>query len=60
MKGLKDDKFNYHTHQDDYTSIGLPQVDANHNMRKLVKTGAIDQNEAFDLEKDCLTSIIFL
>ena len=58
MKGLKDDKFNYHTHQDDYTSIGLPQVDANHNMRKLVKTGAIDQNEAFDLEKDCLNAVV--
>jgi len=58
MKGLKDDKFNYHTHGEDYTSIGLPQVDANNQMRQLVKMGVIDQNQAFDLEKECLSAVI--
>lgn len=58
MKGLKDDKANYHTHGEDYTSIGLPQVDANNNMRQLVKSGTIDQNQAFDLESECLSAVI--
>jgi hypothetical protein len=58
MKGLKDDKFNYHTHGHDYTSIGVPQVDANNTMRGLVAAGVIDQNEAFDLEKECLEAVI--
>lgn len=57
MKGLKDDKKNYHTETEDYTAIGVPQVDANHNMRRLVASGAIDQNEAFKLEKKCLESL---
>ncbi|MDN3652333.1 tRNA-guanine transglycosylase DpdA [Thalassotalea ponticola] len=58
MKGLKDDKKNYHTSTEDYTAIGVPQVDANNNMRKLVASGAINQNEAFKLEKACLESLI--
>jgi len=58
MKGLKDDKLNYHTHGEDYTSIGLPQVDANNTMRNLVKKGIIDQNKAIDLERECLNAVI--
>lgn len=58
MRGLKDDKKNYHTATEDYTAIGVPQVDANNNMRKLVASGSINQNEAFKLEKACLESLI--
>lgn len=58
MQGIKDDKDNYHTPNGNYTSIGLPQVDANNTMRKLVASGAIDQNQAFDLERECLDAVI--
>lgn len=58
MRGLKDDKKNYYTFNEDYTAIGVPQVDGNNNMRKLVASGAIDQNHAFELEKQCMKSLI--
>lgn len=58
MQGLKDDKFNYHTHGDNYTSISVPQVEANNSMRKLVASGAIDHDEARRLEKACLEALI--
>ena len=58
MRGLKDDKKNYHTFNEDYTAIGVPQVDANNNMRKLVASGMIDQNHAYELEKQCMKNLI--
>lgn len=58
MQGIKDEKDNYHTRSGNYTSIGLPQVDANNTMRKLVASGSIDQNEAFKLERECLDAVI--
>ncbi|MCG9698005.1 tRNA-guanine transglycosylase DpdA [Shewanella sp. Isolate11] len=58
MQGLKDDKFNYHTHADDYTSISVPQVEANNSMRKLVSSGTVDHDEAKRLEKACLKALI--
>jgi hypothetical protein len=58
MQGLKDDKFNYHTHGDDYTSISVPQVEANNSMRKLVASGAVDHDEAKRLERACLQALI--
>lgn len=58
MQGIKDDKDNYHTQNGNYTSIGVPQVDANNTMRKLVASGTIDQNKAFDLERECLNAVI--
>lgn len=58
MQGIKDDKDNYHTRNGNYTSIGVPQVDANNTMRKLVASGSIDQNEAFDLERECMNAVI--
>ncbi|GGB75532.1 tRNA-guanine transglycosylase DpdA [Shewanella inventionis] len=58
MQGLKDDKFNYHTHTDNYTSISVPQVEANNAMRKLVSSGAIDHDEAKRLEKASLQALI--
>ena len=58
MQGLKADKFNYHTLGDSYTSISVPQVEANNTMRRLVASGKIDQNIAKRLEKECLTALI--
>lgn len=58
MQGLKDDKFNYHTHGDNYTSISVPQVEANNSMRKLVASGTVDHDEAKRLEKACLQALI--
>jgi hypothetical protein len=58
MQGLKDDKFNYHTHGDDFTSISVPQVEANNSMRKLVASGVVDHDEAKRLEKACLQGLI--
>lgn len=57
MQGLKDEKFNYHTPTHKYTSIAVPQVDANNTMRKLVASGTVSQEEAFKLEKQCLDLI---
>jgi hypothetical protein len=58
MKGMKDDKKNYHTLGKNYTAIGVPQVDANNNMRKLIASGTIDLNKAIELEKKCLQALI--
>ncbi|MCF4010627.1 tRNA-guanine transglycosylase DpdA [Rheinheimera sp. UJ63] len=58
MQGLKDDKFNYHLPEHKYTSIAIPQVDGNNTMRKLIASGAIDQDLAIKLERICLDLII--
>jgi len=58
MQGLKDDKFNYHMSDHKYTSIAVPQVDANNTMRKLVAKGQVNQEQAIKLERACLECII--
>lgn len=58
MQGLKDDKFNYHLPNHKYTSIAIPQVDANNTMRKLVASGVVNQDDALKLEKICLDLVI--
>lgn len=59
MMGLKDDKLNYHTlTSDNYTSIGVPQVESNPSLRKMVSSGQVDQNEALILEKESLSQLI--
>ena len=59
MKGLKDDKLNYHTlSHENYTSIGVPQVEANFSLKKMVSSGKVDQNKALILEKECLRLLI--
>jgi hypothetical protein len=59
MKGLKDEKYNYHTPDSDgYTSIGIPQVGGNLAMKRLVSSGKVDQNYALLLEQECLNNVI--
>ena len=48
------DKGNYHTLDDRYTAIRVPQVDGNHKLRKRVEAGEIDQTAARRLERLCL------
>lgn len=59
MKGLKDDKLNYDTLRNGYyTSIGVPQVEANLSLKKMVASGKVDQNVALLLENKCLNQLI--
>ncbi len=59
MKGLKDEKLNYHTlTHENYTSIGVPQVELNPSLKKMVSSGKVDQNAAIILEKECLSLLI--
>jgi len=59
MKGLKDDKLNYDTLTNGYyTSISVPQVEANISLKKMVASGKADQNSALLLESKCLSQLI--
>ena len=53
-QAFKDMKDNYYAPDRTYTAIRVPQVEANPQLVRLIKSGKVDQAEAQRLEKSCL------
>lgn len=53
-QAFMDDKDNYYGQDRTYRAIRVPQVDANPTLRRLIRRGEVDQQDAHNLEKRCL------
>lgn len=57
-KAFKDDKHNYYTLHGTYSAIRVPQVDANPELLRRIVAGRIRQEQARDLEQQCLSTLV--
>ncbi len=57
-KAFKDDKHNYYTLQGTYSAIRVPQVDANPELLRRIVAGQVRQEEARELEQQCLETLV--
>ena len=53
-QAFMDETDNYWTVGNRFTAIRVPQVDASPTLKRKIKAGLIDQNEALIMEKNCL------
>lgn len=53
-RAFKDDVKNYWTIDAEYTAVRVPPVDGNPKVKRLVSSGALDQNTALLAERRCL------
>lgn len=56
-RAFKDDTKNYWTLDTEYTAVRVPPVDGNAKVKRLVASGALDQNQAIESEQRCLTRL---
>ena len=56
-KAFKDDKHNYYTLHGTYSAIRVPQVDANPELLRRIVAGQVRQEEARELEQQCLATL---
>ncbi len=56
-QAFKDDKNNYHTLDQNYTAVRVPQVDGNPKLKALIKAGQMSQKEAVLRERECLRAL---
>jgi len=57
-KAFKDDKHNYYTLHETYSAIRVPQVDANPELLRRIVAGQVRQEEARELEQECLETLV--
>ena len=57
LQAFKDAKNNYHTLDGAYSAIRVPQVEGSPKLRRLIRSGKVNQEEAKRLEKLCLDSL---
>jgi len=57
-KAFKDDKHNYYTLHGTYSAIRVPQVDANPELLRRIVAGQVRQEQARDLEQQCLSTLV--
>lgn len=53
-QAFMDDRKNYHTGDDAYVAIRVPQVDGNARLKRRILAGEVNQSEAMRLEQECL------
>jgi len=53
-QAFKDDKDNYHTPEQTYTALRVPQVDGNPKLKARIQAGRVVQREAAEREQACL------
>ena len=53
-QAFKDDTNNYHTSDQNYSALRVPQVDGSPKLHKLIRSGAVDYEYAVKLESECL------
>jgi hypothetical protein len=56
-QAFKDDRRNYHTIDDAYVAIRVPQVEGNPSLKRAVLSGQVSQREAVAAERDCLKAL---
>lgn len=56
-QSFMDDRKNYHTADDYYVAIRVPQVDGNARLKRRILAGEVNQQDAIRLEKACLTQL---
>jgi hypothetical protein len=54
-QAFKDDKDNYHTPEQTFTALRVPQVDGNPKLKARIQAGRVVQQEAAKRERACLT-----
>lgn len=57
-QAFMDDKNNYHTAEEPFTAIRIPQVDGNPQLKRNILAGRIDLSEALKMERACMTTVI--
>jgi queuine/archaeosine tRNA-ribosyltransferase len=56
-QAFKDARNNYYAPQGHFTAVRVPQADKYPKLTNLIKSGALDQKEAFKREEACLSSL---
>lgn len=56
-QAFMDDRNNYHTVEDSFTAIRVPQVDGNPTLRRAILAGRVSQREAIAQERECLKAL---
>ena len=56
-QSFKDDKDNYYGLDRNYVAVRIPQVDGNASLKRLIRSGKVDQGEAQRLEAACLNGV---
>ena len=54
-QAFKDDKDNYHTPEQAYTALRVPQVDGNPKLKARIQAGRVAQQDAAEREQACLS-----
>jgi hypothetical protein len=59
MQGLKSNRHNYYAPDGSkYSSIAVPQIDGNNQLRNKIRSGVVDQGKAIKLEQQTLQALI--
>jgi hypothetical protein len=53
-QAFMDERNNYHTADDAYTAVRVPQVDGNPTLKRLILAGVVSQAEAIRAERQCM------
>lgn len=56
-QAFMDDRLNYHTNDNAYVAIRVPQVDGNPTLRRAVLAGRVAQREAVEGERECIRAL---
>ena len=56
-QSFKDDKDNYYGAERNYVAVRIPQVDGNATLKRLIRSGKVDQRQAQKLERACLDGV---
>ncbi|WP_045820822.1 tRNA-guanine transglycosylase DpdA [Williamsia herbipolensis] len=56
-QAFMDDRGNYHTSQDNFTAIRVPQVDGNLSLKRAILSGRVVQKDAVRLERQALQAL---
>ena len=57
-QAFMDDKNNYHTHDELFTAVRIPQVDGNPQLKRNILAGRIDLSVAIGMERACMSSVV--
>lgn len=56
-QSFKDDKDNYYGKDRNFVAVRIPQVDGNATLKRLIRSGKVDQARAQKLERACLEGV---
>ncbi|MEV6416173.1 tRNA-guanine transglycosylase DpdA [Kribbella sp. NPDC051718] len=56
-QAFMDDRDNFHTENDSFVALRVPQVDGNPTLRRGILSGQISQKDAIQLERACLKAL---